>query len=143
VKGVAVMLLIDEPLENAARLLAPAASRSPSAEVKFILIEWARRAAVARRPAPLAAPVCAWAVAEPDPALRSRAAAACALAPDTNDSTLERLARDPEWQVRARLAASLASQRIDEGRPAVLNLLAHDPHPTVRRAATSRGLAIS
>jgi hypothetical protein len=137
------MLLSDEPPDHAAGLLARAAFGGPSTEVKFILVEWARRAALAPRPAPLAAPVCNWAVAEPDPALRSRAAAACALAPDTNDSTLESLARDPVWQVRARLAATLASQRVDKGRPAVLNLLAHDPHPTVRRAAMSRGPAIS
>ncbi len=138
------MSLVSDPPDAATRLVVAAAA-SRSAEARLVLVEWAAVSG-AGRPAAAggeAPPVCSWARTEAEPAIRSRAGAVCALQGLADESLLMSLAHDPEWQVRARLAAALASRRGEAGATAVLNLLAHDPHPTVRSAAMSRGPATS
>lgn len=147
VRGVAVLSLLAEPPDAATRT-AIAGAPAPSLEARFLRAEWARRsgqehARAAGATTPPTSPACAWARAETDPAIRSRAAAGCALLAAADESDLLSLARDPEWQVRARLATAFAGRRGAASAAAVLNLLAHDPHPTVRRAALSVGPAPS
>lgn len=133
VRGIAVLCLTHQEPGALARHLDPAVARGPA---RFVWLEQRNDARADGRDLPVRVPVCEWAGAEKEPSVRSVAAAACAHEPGVDARTIERLAADPSWIVRARLAAALAQVREPE-HAAVLQLLARDAHPTVRRAAMS------
>ncbi len=144
VRGIAVLSLTIENnpsqvLDALAPLVAAPEARESRDAARFVVVE------VLRRGTPPAAvgrfPVCDWAEHDRDAAVRSRAAMLCAAAPDADPSLLERLARDADWTVRARLAAALSARRDAPAASAVLNVLAHDVHESVRRAASGPALS--
>lgn len=138
IRGIALLSLLNESQANSPTLLAAGNDLDLQPWVRFVVLEQARKG---RRPVP--AEVCDWAFTGAEPAVRARAAAACVNSGSSTESVLLRLARDPEWQVRARLAAALARSEEQPGHAVVLKALAEDPHPTVCRAARRSGPAVS
>ncbi len=147
VRGIAVLSLLNESPDSVLSVLAPdAPARGDGAWTsarRFLAVEHLARALDAGEDAPVTAwPVEEWARTEQDPALRSRVAAICGRS-SHDMSLIQSLARDHHWMVRARLAVALASRPGEADLAAVLQLLARDPHATVRRAAMSKGPATS
>jgi hypothetical protein len=134
VTGIAVLCWTNESPEAVARHLC--SGSAPTGPARFVVLDQLKRARAAGRDLPFRVPACEWARTDEQPALRSQAAAACAVEPGVDPRTLESLARDPNWMVRVRLAVALSPQPVGPSASVVLNQLAHDPHPTVRHAAS-------
>jgi len=83
--------------------------------------------------------VCRAALDDTDPLIRSRVAGRCAEAGLLDDAALERLAGDPHWAVRTRLASALAGTADSGATCRTLRRLADDTHATVRTAARRAG----
>jgi len=108
-----------------------------SAERMLLAGEVAGRAGALPLRTHLAERVCAAAGDETDPSLRAHAAAACVRV--LGAGRAEAFVADPDWVVRARLAAALAALPPSPERQAALERLAADTHPTVRGLAAHAG----
>ncbi len=120
--------------------LLPALERACGALEELALL---RAEMAARHGETPGAPDCRAALAADDEAVRSRAVRGCVLAGAVVTGDLHRMARDPAWQVRTRLAVALRQRKERGGLPPggreVLETLAADPHPTVATAAAGGG----